>query len=975
MAVIEFQMSTAAFLKAQRNALLQRQICLPGPFAFNAINGIGQVTIVLDRIDFGANALVHNVEEDFELFEKVYGGLPDDFGVKEVIAGFKTQMTQDVTVHVTTLEDILSHPNQSPATVVPVQGTLVFDISAYAIVDTGIFMMVQFQPKDSTIVAPPGAPPLPIDWAALTQTIMTEIASFLPSPAIPIDLKELGASSRFINAGISVDSTLSRFALRADNSLYPYLGPWTNFYKGVFDDRLGGNEWALFLHQNFMGSVIDASLDSGLSELPDEVQVIPHTTYSNAGGRAVFTINLNILADVPGVAGDIMNAFPCLAGTGHADVAIPMEFTLGSPSELVTDADVSTIQAQVQDHLGLAGTVIDILGISLQGFIDAGAVSALSDAGDAAGKCEITPAHHIRCTKPIKAPSVGVGAAFRINSLLALVDGISLAGDLGMMNLSPAVLDLGARPLRLEPPDIDCGSAGMSTIAAFGTNPRAWEIIHGRIGINNQGTAPLFLCDYQVVGNDWANAFPRGGIRPDGTVAPIDVAVRFAAPPERYYQGDGPGRPGNYPCVVLIKTTAGTRAVSLGPAPVITQQGLDQLQAGLLVKVGNCQILTDNWWDGDHAHIPEWHVPDPPDLLVDHHWQFYVKGLQAGEAAAIVDARGRQVALAYGQANAPVRLSTVVQPVAGQRDVTLVKIPAANMRGAFGGPTFRPLLPNREAVDAGTARPRGEDAKAPRGIAVNQQSLIYIGSALLTGPCVDVAPSRRLGTRMFVAVMPDSLAAYDVSQPLRPVLMGEWRFSGARGAVPWQGGVLAFGDEGLAVVDADGMHRPNGGRCTAPPVLAAASSGGRLYALTEGGVAIHDARLCKLKTVEVGTSCAMPRSVASTGAALVMGGEDGIIALAVDRPDSPRRMRAERLLCVRRLSTPAMHRSQGSVLAELEDGSACLLDVGGEHVRETVWFAEPPWFSRTARIGNMLAHRATDANRLEFYRLGASVLR
>ena len=100
----------------------------PGPFAFDSVNG--PINIVLDRIDFGANALIHNVKEDFDLWERDYGGVPpDDFKVNRVIAGFKTQMTQDVTVHVTTLEDILSHPDQSPATVVPVQGTLVFEIS------------------------------------------------------------------------------------------------------------------------------------------------------------------------------------------------------------------------------------------------------------------------------------------------------------------------------------------------------------------------------------------------------------------------------------------------------------------------------------------------------------------------------------------------------------------------------------------------------------------------------------------------------------------------------------------------------------------------------------------------------------------------------------------------------------------------------------------------------------------------------
>ena len=82
-------------------------------------------------------------------------------------------------------------------------------------------MRIRFQPKDSTIVKPPGGPALPVDWDALTQTIMTEIEKFLPSPTIPIDLKDVATPDRFINGGISVDNALSRFALRADNALDP----------------------------------------------------------------------------------------------------------------------------------------------------------------------------------------------------------------------------------------------------------------------------------------------------------------------------------------------------------------------------------------------------------------------------------------------------------------------------------------------------------------------------------------------------------------------------------------------------------------------------------------------------------------------------------------------------------------------------------------------------------------------------------
>lgn len=37
---------------------------------------------------------------------------------------------------------------------------------------------------------------------------------------------------------------------------------------------------------------------------------------------------------------------------------------------------------------------------------------------------------------------------------------------------------------------------------------------------------------------------------------------------------------------------------------------------------------------------------------------------------------------------------------------------------------------------------------------------------------------------MLVAVMAHALVANEAPQPLRPVLIGEWPFSGARGAMP-----------------------------------------------------------------------------------------------------------------------------------------------------------------------------------------------
>ena len=76
MATIEFQMSATAFLRAQRNAMLRIETCLPGPFAFKPGNNIDSTTIVRGRIEFGANTLVHNVEEEFDLKRQAYGGSP-----------------------------------------------------------------------------------------------------------------------------------------------------------------------------------------------------------------------------------------------------------------------------------------------------------------------------------------------------------------------------------------------------------------------------------------------------------------------------------------------------------------------------------------------------------------------------------------------------------------------------------------------------------------------------------------------------------------------------------------------------------------------------------------------------------------------------------------------------------------------------------------------------------------------------------
>src|SRR4051794_11199607 len=105
MSYIEFQVSTSTFLGAQRNALRSGKwfLCPPPPIS------VGPLKLVFDRIEFGSNALRHNVETTFAVFYTEHG---ETLPTPNPATGFQCQIAQDVTVFVSDLTDILTHPNQ-----------------------------------------------------------------------------------------------------------------------------------------------------------------------------------------------------------------------------------------------------------------------------------------------------------------------------------------------------------------------------------------------------------------------------------------------------------------------------------------------------------------------------------------------------------------------------------------------------------------------------------------------------------------------------------------------------------------------------------------------------------------------------------------------------------------------------------------------------------------------------------------------
>jgi hypothetical protein len=98
MSVIEFQISTAAFLAAQLNNLQTQQICSPAPVT------VGSYQMVLDHVEFGANSVRHNVPTtELVFFEQALFGRES-----QEVDAFKSQFAQSLTIFLTDLNNVLA---------------------------------------------------------------------------------------------------------------------------------------------------------------------------------------------------------------------------------------------------------------------------------------------------------------------------------------------------------------------------------------------------------------------------------------------------------------------------------------------------------------------------------------------------------------------------------------------------------------------------------------------------------------------------------------------------------------------------------------------------------------------------------------------------------------------------------------------------------------------------------------------------
>lgn len=925
MSILEFQVKTSVFLAAQRNALRSMKICPLAP---------SPQGIVIDKVEFGGNTIRHNADEKFSI---LFGSLTS-YAPGEDIWSRQTQIAQDVTVYVTTMQDILSHPNQPPAIIIALRGTVIFNLDFYSL-EEDCYLTTRFAALEPGPL-PPLPPGLPVTLAELLASAESALRAAIPSKAIPAGLSSLTSMfAKFQNAGVSVDEQLQRIAFRAQigGSNPDVKAHWQVFLDGNFPDRLAGADWSFHLDAGLITEFVKAKVNQLLSEANiDHLQTFVGCSYSNGGGKAVFTLNVQGIYDLPDPLGTI-----------YRDVNLPMEISVVEASALRLHADYGEVLALIHSF-DMIEFFLPSLSNGIEGLVQIAIGSALTDSNkkDNAPYCKKVSSTVVECTKSLQMPSALTGTVTILTQLNALDDGFALAGTMRSTDLSPSSIRTFVREFKFQAPEISCSSASLSLVAAFQQNAASAKVLHGEAVVDNQGAAPIFLCSWTVL-NDPQRAFPMADMRVDAGPAAISFVLDIASPPTAYFQLP---KSKQYPCDLLVTTTAGTRLLRLQPPPQITQVEISAIAAALLVKVGNCEKLMRPWFE---EYLPGWGLSDAHiESPLEHLWQVTITGLDAGQSISLVNSSKQELVHATAQAGAPLRLSALVAP-SPKNELTILR------RGANPGQV--PVRAKGKRADAIDRFP--DDG---RGIEVGQHQVIQLGSIPLNAVCLSLQVTPIRAGACILAVLTDGLRAYDLSDPRRPTQVKSWSIPGLRGVVTWQGALLHFGDEGFGWIDAEG-RRSAPSHCCNKPVLDATPAGRSLYALVDTGLATFSASLCQTSLLPMEDA----RCLTRTAGKLVIGGRRGLSVRDVPAACHPQAGASLDGIDVKRVARP-LGSGPGVILASLADGSARLLDVADSSVQETAAFRRSPWFDGSVRLRDVLIRIGSNGRSLDISRFAAS---
>jgi len=305
-ASIDFQFRPSIFLDLARFVLQSQPICPPPSLS------IGPVQLAIDHFEFGPGEIRHNVPESFAIYDKVDN-------TSTAVEGFQTQLAQQVIVYLTTVNDVMLHPNDAPAIILAFPFSILFDIDFYPRhgnqgepdPDAGDCYL-NFTLKSVTPLLQPFIPPnfdpknipFPVAVKDLLIKLTDLVGAQFPRPALSLK-KIVGliphADTELLNVGVSVDTQNQLIDFRVEIGESTIVNAWSNFFNGFVDDRLQGAEWALFGEKDYLTQTLWLLVSDAIDAYqPDNPSLFVNCTYSNAvASIATFTVTVEGVYDLP----------------------------------------------------------------------------------------------------------------------------------------------------------------------------------------------------------------------------------------------------------------------------------------------------------------------------------------------------------------------------------------------------------------------------------------------------------------------------------------------------------------------------------------------------------------------------------------------------------------------------------------------------------------------------------------------------
>jgi hypothetical protein len=766
-------------------------------------------------------------------------------------------------------------------------------------------LCIDFNTVTSVLPLPP--PALSAINAALASL---DLCTSLDLSALPSVLGSLTATQ----AKVAADVNFSLLSVRLE--LGDSYGAWASFAAAPVQSFLNGMDWALLLQADLVVGAFE-QLVAGMMLTRDDIAV--NQGPSGSWTASTLTIEQDNDADFAGgvtltVGGDSWAA-ACDIGfsaTIKAGLRVPSKNSI----EVTVGFDVSP---NYWDAFWCFGPIGDIA---------AAAYTFTPDQKDIPSACALQHDNLLVCTYPISLAPLTLGASLPFGTLMlekyvASDAGPILGGSLDLLAVGKAKLTM----------DIDSGLE-WRVLGGCGNFSVGAEAIVKLTGTELPAGAPVKLDLPIKVLNDPLNLFrPHLVIDPSGASwLPVDVTLSFQPGGVPL---DAPYWQNPYDLILLVETTAGCQAVSLGKLPAYTEQQITQIGIGIPVLEANCDAPQTGLFGIAGKFDPHWLVDPGPEGSL-RYWEGLVTGAARGDVFELVDETGS------------VMRSTV--NAAGN----------AVLNGIFSDRGFQVT---RTAAQSATGRVMEDAARDGKGgpprLRERQTLMIKKHEIALDGDITYLAADQLSGVPILIAATASALSVFDMTAPGLPHLIGE--AAGVRGAVGSGTDLVYWGHHGVAFWS----REPHVG---GTPILNAIRLGEYLAALSVDGVVVYDAKLHPVGCTELrhgGRLVAVRRR-------LLIVVPDGLAIVDIRNPAHPTVVGTARTGRIEGLSAWAGPKSGGTVTVQ-RNGEFVTLDADQLPViSRLATYHRKPWTFGAAQAAEFWARPEDDAGHIGIYAIGQS---